>query len=262
MNLLVALALGLLQGLTEFLPVSSSGHLRLLGAALGIDNPQTLFDVCVHGGTLGAVMAYYRAEVKTLLLGLLRPKWENDGFRMSMLVVIGTIPAAIIGIVFGDWLESRFSSVLVVGCLLIVNGFILLFSRNKGAAGRDLNAMTVRDALIIGVAQALAIGRGISRSGITITTALSLGVERKAAATFSFLLSMPVIAGALVLKLGEALNTGQVDLAPLAGGTLMAALSGYLALVFLIKVVNAGHLHHFAWYCWAIGGIAIVTAIG
>lgn len=258
MLLWLALVLGIVQGFTEFLPISSSGHLRLMAAAFGIRDPQTLFDVCVHAGTLGAVVAVYGGEVRRMLGGLLTPRWSNPGFRLGCLVVLGTIPAAVIGIGFGDLLEGQFSSVRAVGCFLMVNGAILMLSKNVPEGGRGLDELRVRDAAIIGCAQAFALFRGISRSGTTIVCALRIGVARETAAAFSFLLSIPAIGGAVLLKGGQALREGGVAPGPLLTGAIAAGLTGYLALVVLIRLVKGGRLHHFAWYCWALGLIAIV----
>jgi undecaprenyl-diphosphatase len=259
MALGIALLLGLIQGLTEFLPISSSGHLRLFGAALGIENPDTLFDVAVHAGTLGAVLAVFRGDIKRMAVGLTQPKWSNSGFRLVGLVAIGTVPAAVLGLLWGHWLESHMSAIPIVGLLLIFNGTILMATRSFAAKGRTLDQLTIKDALIIGCAQSVALLRGISRSGITISTALMTGVSRDAAVTFSFLLAIPVIGGAVLLKLAEALAAGAGSWAVLTVGTVTAAASGYWALTVLLKVVRSGRFHHFAWYCWAAGLTAIVV---
>jgi undecaprenyl-diphosphatase len=261
MTLLDALLLGLIQGLTEFLPVSSSGHLRLFGATLGLDSAQTLFDVCVHGGTLGAVLAFYRKEVQRMLRGLTTPRWSNPGFRLAMLVLIGTIPAATVGLSIGNLLEAHLTGVAVVGGLLLVNGLILMKSRSASTTGRSLDELTVRDALWIGTAQAAAILRGISRSGTTIVTGLHLGIDRQAAASFSFLLSIPAIGGALLLELGKGWTDGGLPGDLLLAGASAAALSGYAALALVVAVVRKGRLHHFAWYCWAVGIVALIVGL-
>ncbi len=261
MTLLLALVLGLVQGLTEFLPISSSGHLRLMSAAFGVQDAQTLFDVCVHAGTLGAVLAFYRKEVLRLLKALLQPGWSNPDFRLGVFIIVGTLPAAVIGIGFGDVLESNFASVTTVGVFLILNGGILMLARNPPARGRQLDELTWRDAILIGCAQSVALLRGISRSGSTIVAALKLGVDREAAATFSFLLSIPAIGGAVLLESAKALDEGGVPVAPLVAGTVVAAISGYAALVLLVKLVKGGRLHHFAWYCWALGAVALALAL-
>jgi undecaprenyl-diphosphatase len=259
----IAFVLGIVQGVTEFLPVSSSGHLRLAGAAFGMEDTDTLFDVAVHAGTLGAILAVYRSEVWRIVAGLGRPSWSNPGFRLGVLLLVGTLPVGVIGVLLGDWMEDRLTSVPWVGALLLVNGVILMASRGRGEGGRGLDELTVRDALIIGAVQSIALLRGISRSGITITVGMLRGANREAAATFGFLLAIPAILGAVVLQLSKAVVEGGVPMGPLAIGTLAAAGSGYLALVGLIRLVRRGRLHHFAWYCWALGLTAVLGwAIG
>jgi undecaprenyl-diphosphatase len=260
MALWLALLLGVVQGLTEFLPVSSSGHLRLMAAAFGIKDPQTLFDVCVHAGTLGAVLAVYRKDVIRMLGGLTRPSWDEPGFRLSVLVVIGTIPAAVIGIGLGDLFEATFATTTAVGGFLLLNGGILMLGRTASDEGRSLDELRVKDALLIGCAQSFALFRGISRSGTTIVAALRIGVNREAAAAFSFLLSIPAIGGAVILEGRKAFSEDALPALPLIVGTLAAAVSGYLALLFLLRLVRGGRLHRFAWYCWALGLTAIILS--
>ena len=250
----MALVLGVVQGLTEFLPISSSGHLRLLSAAFGLAEPQTLFDVCVHAGTLGAVLAVFGREVLWVLRGLvagLRQRTLVPGARMALLIVAATIPAAIVGIAVGGIMEARLTTPLIVSCLMIVNGFILMGGRGLGESGSTLEELEWRQAMLIGLAQSVALLRGISRSGTTITAALGLGVRRDAAASFSFLLSIPAIGGALLLELRHGMNGAPGAL--LVAGAITSAVSGYLALKVLLRVVNRGRLHLFAWYCWAVG---------
>ena len=261
MAILIAVLLGVVQGLTEFLPISSSGHLRLMAAVFGIDEPQTLFDVCVHAGTLGAVLAVYRAEVFSIACALLKPSWASPRFRLGIYLIVGTVPAAVVGITLGEFFETQMASVSSVGVFLLINGAILQASRGRGQDGRELDELRLRDALIIGIAQSFALFRGISRSGTTITTALVIGVRRDAAATFSFLLSIPAIGGAVVLKTSDALQTTDIAVGPLLIGTVAAAISGYVALIYLIRLVRGGQLHHFGWYCWAIGLVALAAEL-
>lgn len=262
-NSLIAFILGIVQGLTEFLPISSSGHLRLVGAAFDMEHADTLFDVAVHAGTLGAVLGVYRSDVWRIAKSLSQPSWSNPGFRLGVLLVVGTIPVGVVGVLGGDWLESTLTTVPWVGGFLIVNGVILMTSRGRGETGRGLDELTIRDAVVIGLLQSVALLRGISRSGMTITAALLRGANREAAATFGFLLAIPAIAGAVVLHLFKIVALGGIPVGPLAVGTLAAAGSGYLALVALIRIVRRGKLHHFSWYCWALGLTAVLGwAIG
>ena len=257
MVIAVAVLLGVVQGLTEFLPISSSGHLRLVAAIFGIAEPQTVFDVCVHAGTLGAVVAVYRKEVWAVITALLRPSWKSHAFRLGVYMLVGTVPAGLVGVLFGELFETQFASVNTVGMFLIINGAILQASRGRGQTGRDLESITLRDAIIIGLAQSFALFRGISRSGTTITTALVIGVKRDAAAAFSFLLSIPAISGAVILKTSDALQAPEMATTPLLIGTVAAALSGYVALTYLVRLVRSGQFHQFGWYCWLAGGLAV-----
>lgn len=260
MSIALALLLGLVQGITEFLPISSSGHLRLISAAFGVQGAQTLFDVCVHSGTLVAVLAYYRNEVWSMIASLANPSWDNPRFRLSVLVIVGTIPAAVIGIGFGELMEGDLATVPAVGGFLLLNGVILMQARGDTGEGRSIDELTLMDAILVGSAQCIALFRGVSRSGTTIVAALKRGISREAAATFSFLLSIPVIGGAVILEVGKALSQGGVSATPLVAGTLVAGVSGYAALVLLVRLVKNGHLHRFAWYCWAVGAFALAAS--
>ena len=260
MEIALAALLGVVQGLTEFLPISSSGHLRLMAALFGIDEPQTLFDICVHAGTLGAVLGVFGRTVWGVAKAIFTPTWTNPQFRLGVFLVIGTLPAGIIGITLGGLLETHLASVTSVGIFLLVNGSLLQLSKNRGEMGRGLEQLTFKDAMTIGVAQSFALFRGISRSGSTITAALLIGIRRDTAAEFSFLLSIPAIGGAVLLKMGDAITTDQVMPLPLVAGTAVAALSGYIALRYLLRLVKNGKLHHFGWYCWVVG--AVTVAVG
>lgn len=270
MTFAIVLVLAAVQGLTEFLPISSSGHLRLAAAWFGVSDPQTLVDVVLHGGTLVATLWFFRAEVLGILRGLLSLArgQSNDRARLGGLVVLGTIPTGAIGLGLSSWSEVHFSSVTAVGALLIVNGFILWTTKGRGSAqgARALNELTWRDALIIGTVQGLAVLRGISRSGSTIAVALSLGIERSAAAAFSFLLSLPAISAALALLLVEWRSAPPGDAAGVGAdvllvGTVASAVVGLVALRWLVALVDRGHFYRFAPYCWILGGAAIAWSL-
>jgi undecaprenyl-diphosphatase len=266
-----ALLLGLIQGLTEFLPVSSSGHLVLGGHLLGgLAAESLLFDVLVHLGTLLPVLVLYRREIVEVLtvparLGKasLRELWQRDrGLRLVVCVVIGTIPTGLIGVALEDWFERLFSSLRTVGVTFLITGGILLLTRlgprpapgeaQQEPADSHLGLTPLR-ALVVGVAQGLAITPGISRSGTTIATALLLGVERAMAARLSFLLSVPAILGAVALQLRKLGDAGQAPLGVFAAGAVAAAVSGYLALRWLVRLVRRGNLHWFSAYLWPLG---------
>lgn len=258
LNSLQAALLGLVQGITEFLPVSSSGHLVLSQKLLGLHEPELLFDVAVHVGTLFAVLMVFRADIYAMLRGL----WANDpearqGRRLLMLVVAGSIPTALMGLIFKDTFESLFASVSAVGVALLVTGLLLMATRYAPQAARGLEQTGWGRAVLIGIAQGLAITPGVSRSGTTIAAGLLLGMERELAARFSFVLSIPAILGALALQIKDLSPQSQTPLSPLLVGAVVAALTGYAALKLLIKLVKGGRLHWFAYYCWALGIAAL-----
>lgn len=273
--------LGLVQALTEFLPVSSSGHLRLGHAWLGFEGSHDLlFDIVLHLGTLVAVVFVYRARVGSLLTSVLRglPSllggWrkaliEHEGLRYLALLILATLPTGVLGVLMKEVVVGGRFGVAHVGGLLLLNGCILAISgRFPGTEeGRTENPFAVggigpREALLIGIAQGLAVLPGISRSGSTIVTALALGANRMKAAEFSFFLSIPAILGAVVLEFdADAINAGSSGAAPYIVGAVVSAGAGVAALVLLLGVVRAARLHHFALYCWALGAAAIGWAL-
>lgn len=255
---LSAAILGLVQGLTEFLPVSSSGHLVLGQRLLGINEPEMLFDVALHIGTLAAVVVVFWRDLWSMLRGLwARDARGREGLRLLMLVVVGTVPAALVGLLFKDLFESLFASVAAVGAALLFTGCILMSTRLAGPAKRGVMATGPGRALWVGVFQALAITPGVSRSGSTIAAALLAGMDRDLAARFSFLLSVPAILGAMLLQLIHLDRAAPVGMSALIIGGAVAAVSGFLALKLLIRLVRGGRLHLFAWYCWALGLAAL-----
>ncbi|MFC1858114.1 undecaprenyl-diphosphate phosphatase [Thermodesulfobacteriota bacterium] len=213
MDPLQAAVLGIVQGLTEFLPISSSGHLVIFQHLFGLKEPELLFDICVHVGTLFAVCVVFFREIRSILLTLIRlPKLapslnglthlyaENEEIRIATLIVIGNVPTAILGLMFNKIAEQIFGSLEIVGFMLLITGALLWLTRRTGIKGRPLRAVTIKDALVIGLVQGMAILPGISRSGVTISVALFLGVDREVAGRYSFLLSIPAIIGALLQK--------------------------------------------------------------
>lgn len=274
MDYLMAAFLGLFQGLTEFLPVSSSGHLVLLQKLLGLGSNELFFDICLHAGTLAAVVAvFYRhlgrmvkavAGLPAMAAGggsLKAALANNRDLRLAWLVFWGSLPTAALGLVFSRAAENLFGNILLVGMMLVVTGALLWLTRNRSAKGRTVLQVTVKDALVIGLVQGIAIVPGISRSGSTIAAALLMGIDRRVAGRFSFLLSLPAIIGATLLGLKEASITTSLPAGAVLGGSLTAALVGYLALVVLLKVVDAGRLYRFAPYCWLVGAAAVLAAL-
>ena len=258
-----AAILGVVQGLTEFLPVSSSAHLVLGQRILGLKEPELLFDVAVHVGTLLAVVVFFWRDLWAMARGL----WAQDdegfrGRRLLWLVIVGSIPTAIIGLLFKDTFESLFASVSAVSLALLVTGGLLLSTRFAPPARREVGRVGAGRALIVGLVQGIAITPGISRSGSTIAAGLLLGVERRLAAHYSFLLSLPAICGALLLQLLHLRPGETVDLTPLLVGGAVAGLTGILALKLLVGVVQRGGLHWFAFYCWAVGLAALAWNFG
>lgn len=274
MDSIQAAVLGIIQGLTEFLPVSSSGHLVLLQNLFGLTEPELFFDICLHVGTLVAVCTVFRRDIRDVIIALanlpaLKKKtgsWSkvyaaNESIRLGFLIVAGSIPTVFLGLLFKEMADILFGSVAIVGVMLLTTGLLLWLTRKIKTTGRPLNRMTVKDALIIGFVQGLAIIPGISRSGATIATALYLGIDRGLAGRFSFLLSVPAICGALVLGLNESLAHNDISVGVILLGSLIAAVTGYAALKILLRVVNKGRLAWFAPYCWLLGVVAIVWAL-
>ncbi|MCB9727575.1 MAG: undecaprenyl-diphosphate phosphatase [Deltaproteobacteria bacterium] len=268
MTLALVIALALLQGVTEFLPVSSSGHLRLLEAWFGIETEQTLLDIVLHVGTLVPVVIVYRAELgrmaRASAAALREPRrlLADADARLVLLVGAATVPTGVVAVLFGDVMERLALDIRAVAACLALTGCILLgmgvLERRAAASDRPLRTLadlTLRDALIIGTLQGIAILRGVSRSGTTITAGLLVGLDRRSAAAFSFLMAIPAILGALVLALRHGAPPGQGLSIFLVGG-LVAAASGTLALRWLLRLLQKGQLHHFAWYCFALSASA------
>lgn len=268
---LEALVLGVVQGATEYLPVSSSGHLVIFQHLFGLTEPALLFDIVLHVATLLVVLWYYRRDIADLIHQSLEAgaslagggSWSTvqrraPGFRLAWLIVVGTIPTALMGVTLQDTFESLFGSLRIVGVMLWITGLILLTTRFATRGERGIGDMKLIDALLIGIVQGLAITPGISRSGSTIAVALLLGIQKETAARYSFLLSVPSIVGALLLKVGD-VGTG-VGLGAMALGFVAALLTGYFCLVFLVRTVKKGRLAWFAPYCFAVGLLALWLA--
>lgn len=249
--------LGLIQGLTEFLPVSSSGHLVLAQALLGAKTEGILLEVLLHLGTTLVVVLFYRERV----VELLRPRLDPERNRYRLAILAGLVPAGVVGVFFQEPIERLFESPAPTVAALACTGLFLLAT--KLAKDKD---RTVGPGLgfLIGVAQAVAILPGISRSGATIAAALFLGVKRKQAAEFSFVMSIPAILGAALLTARDLRGAeGEAAfLVPALLGTLVAIVSGYFALRFLVRVVEAGRIHLFGWYCLALALAAALVLVG
>ena len=271
MTILEAIVLGILQGITEFLPVSSSGHLVLMQRFLGIKESQVFFDVMLHFGTLGAVIIVYHQLIGSLIRTGFSTLFQADFYRRPRLTVsntphlkliwlllLGSIPTGLIALLFRDTLESIFGKPMVVAGMLIITGLILQLSRfgqKRRQTGTPLQAWHTP---LIGIAQGLAIIPGISRSGSTISLSLLLGLSSQTAAQYSFLLSIPAILGAVVLKLKDA---EAITIAPtvIVVGALTSFIVGYIALRFLLAMLNRGKFSVFSYYCFALGIIAAMS---
>ena len=243
-----AIVLGLVQGLTEFLPVSSSGHLVMAQTFLGVPSPGVFLEVALHVATLISVMVVYRVKLGQLVAGLFRR--DPDALRYIGLLILATLPVVVIGLLFRDAIESAFDTPYVTAFMLIVTGFIL-WSTTLGSRERHREEPTKGQAIAMGFAQCLALLPGISRSGSTIATGLWLGIRGERAAEFSFLMSIPAIAGAAVLQASE-VGDAAVD-GPLIVGFIVALLSGIAAIKSLVWLVRRQGFHKFAWYVWAVG---------
>lgn len=262
-----ALLLGILQGATEFLPVSSSGHLVLIPSLLHWPAPPLTYDVIVHLGTLVAVVIAFWGDIGELLLGawgiLKKRRLVDAQARLVALLLASAIPGALLGYFLEDRFAALFGSPFRVSLLLAVTGLLLVVSERLGRRERTLPQMGWGDALLMGLAQGCAIAPGLSRSGTTIAAGLFRGLERQAATRFSFLMSLPIILGAtgyqlLHLLRGEA---GAVSLLSLAIGFVAAAASGYLAVRFLLQYVRRHSLRPFAYYCWALSLLGLIWGL-
>lgn len=255
-----AILLGLVQGLTEFIPVSSSGHLVLLHQALGLSSQDLIFDVALHIGTLVALVVYFHRDLWQLALGLLG---RNKQRRLAWLLVIATIPGVIAGMLLETAAESQFRSARLVSINLIIVAFLMLLAERlarRRQHQRGLKQVTKGQALTMGMAQAVALVPGVSRSGSTITTGLFLGLDRLAATRFSFLLAVPITFGAIIKTLFNSDGLHQIAQAggPFTIGIITALLSGLLAIHFLLKFLARHSLAVFAYYRIALGGLVLL----
>lgn len=257
MEIYQGILLGILQGIAEFLPISSSGHLILGQHFFDLTEPMLAFDISVHMGTLGAIIIVFFKDIKNILI--------KPDLKLISLIIIGCIPTALIGYIIKKWEEVIFSSVLLVGFMLIITGIILWQTRKKqdNSKLKNLKAQDIgfKSALFIGVCQGIAVIPGISRSGATISAGLFANLDKKMAVKFSFLLSIPAIIGAQILQLTDSMGTPFVISKATLFGTLASFVTGYFALIILLKTVNNGKLHLFAPYCWIAGISAIIYSL-
>ena len=264
MSTTTAMWLGVVQGLTEFLPVSSSGHLVIAQHFMSdFEQPGLTFDVVLHLGTLGAVLVYLRREVGLLFSGLQPGSSGAPGRRLIGLLVLGTIPAVVVALVFKDAIEASFENLSMVGVSLGITGVWLLATTRFANGERGLDTIVAKDAIVIGFCQSAALVPGISRSGTTIGAGLARGLAHGTAARFSFLLSIPAILGAAVFNLKDAASVRADAWLGYGVGFLTAFAIGYVAISIVIKFLESQKFHLFGYYCLVVGGgVLVYVAFG
>ena len=261
MTTLQALVLGIVQGLGEFLPISSSAHLIVVPWLVGWPDHGLPFDVALHVGTLAAVVYAFRGDwwriISAALRGLVHGRPGEGEGRLFWLIVLASIPGAVAGLALGEAAETSFRSPLLIAVTLSVVGTILLLADRRASSGEERRRVSVMDALLIGSAQALAIVPGVSRSGSTISMALFLGYRREEAARFSFLLATPIIFGAALVKVPHLLHAGQRG--PILVGIAAAAIVGLAAIRILLAYVRTGDYRPFVYYRWTFAAVILVV---
>ncbi len=272
--LIKSIILGLIQGLTEFLPISSSGHLVICKSLLDMETQGVIWEIALHFSTLLAIIGVFYKDIFMILKSAcLSCKklfsgesiiniFKNDPLtRIFLLIIIGTIPTVIIAFSFRTAFESLFNKPGIAGYMLIVTGTMLWFTKYDLRTDSNKKNLGISDALIIGAVQGLAITPGISRSGTTIATATFRGVDRETAARFSFLLVIPVILGAMAMMAKDTITLKNEEISYLLIGSVVALITGYISLRILIRIVNNGKLHLFSYYCWPAGLFVIFDFI-
>lgn len=254
MTWLKMILLSVIQGISEFLPISSSGHLVITESLLDIQADQTDVNIVLHAGTLLSILIFYHRTIFRLL---------SQDRRVIPLMIVGTLPVVVIGLTAKKFAEPLLESPLLAGCMLPVTGLMLLMIPRIPRQEQSYTQISYKQALLIGFAQAIAILPGISRSGSTIVAGLMTGLSRQSAATFSFLLAIPAISGATILELGEIYSNQHLStpLSLLAAGALISALIGLLALWLLVRWLEKGKLHYFAYWCIPLGIIIVIMQL-
>jgi undecaprenyl-diphosphatase len=260
MEVINAIVLGIIQGLTEFLPVSSSGHLEIAKVILGEENAgrkSLLMTVVLHFATALSTIIVFRKDLLIIFSGLFQFK-NNESFQFSLKIVLSMIPAGLVGVMLSDEIESLFVGELVlVGGMLILTGFLLLLADKSKASKKRLG---LKDAILIGISQAIAILPGISRSGATISTSVILGVDKEKSARFSFLMVVPLILGKMAQDaFSGKISTHNEDFTAILIGFSFAFITGMIACKWMIRLVKNSKLKYFAYYCFIVGGIVITT---
>lgn len=274
MTYLTSALLGFVQGVAEFLPISSSGHLSLLGNLLGLTQDDILFEVLLHLGTLAAVFVVYWQDIVDMIkdfFGVLGGLFFKNrrmrvspsaNTRMVFMLIVATLPLILV-IPIKDYVENLYGNTLFIGFALLVTGVILFLSDRLAQGRKTARTATIMDALIVGLGQAVAVVPGLSRSGTTISIGMMRGFDRKFAVRFSFLLSIPAILGANILEVGDAVRAGlNTELIPIyILGMVISLIAGYFAIKLVNLLARKGKFGSFAYYCWAVGLVAIVATL-
>jgi undecaprenyl-diphosphatase len=268
MDAFQAIVLGIVQGLTEFLPISSSGHLRIVPAFFGWEDPGAAFTAVIQLGTMAAVLLYFRRDLWNIARAWLRSLRDREArrtmeARLGWFIILGTIPISILGLAFKDTIEDEFRSLYLIGTMLIVFGFVMLLAERVSRRDREIDTLTARDAGVIGCAQALALVPGVSRSGATISAGLFLNLTRTDAARFSFLLSVPAVVLSGLFELRHIGESGGAPAGATALATLLAFVTGYASIAFLLRWLAGHSLAVFVAYRFVLGALVIaLTAAG
>ena len=271
LDILSAIILGAVQGITEFLPISSSGHLVLIPQLLGVQTGLA-FDTILHLGTLVAIFSFFWKDILRLIGGFIgsliditngnfkKGIQNNISKKFAWLLIIGTIPTGIMGILFKDAIESVFRGTIYVGVFLLITGLILYYSQRHSSGKVTTKEMTFKKSLIIGICQGLAIFPGISRSGATIASGLCIGLEREYAARYSFLLSVPAVVGAGLIQIKD-ITSLDMSIVAIIAGFISSIIFGYYSIKLLIKMIKGWSLDVFAYYCWIVGALTIILTL-
>jgi undecaprenyl-diphosphatase len=273
MDIIQAIIIGIVQGLTEFLPISSSAHLIFIQELLGVERANLSFEILLHFGTLIAVVGYfYKDIIETLnaflssivdiFRGNFKQGFKEDNYKkLAWMVIIGTIPVGLVGILFNKQVEAAFQSVAIPAFFLLITGILLYTSQRINIGNRNIEKTGIKDSILVGIGQALAILPGLSRSGTTIASGLYLGFDKEFAAKFSFLLSIPAILGATLVHLKDIGAVLDSNIIAHIFGFLAALISGYLAISIVLKLIKEKSLDIFAYYCWIVGAAILIYSL-
>ncbi|MTI67494.1 MAG: undecaprenyl-diphosphatase UppP [Firmicutes bacterium] len=273
MTIIESIILGILQGITEFLPISSSGHLVLLNKILGIEEGTLFSTVMLHFGSLISIFIVYFKDIVNIIKEFIilvidtlknkRIKLDNEYKILGVMIIIGSIPTGFMGIFLEDYFEGLYSSLFTISIAFLVTGILLMLAEKLASGKKKARNMTVLDAIIIGIFQGFAITPGISRSGSTIVGGLFRGLDKKLATKFSFLLALPAIFGATLKKLIDAfsLTSNTAITFPIILGTIVSAVTGIFAIKVLIKLLEKKKLHYFSYYLWILGLVLLAIQL-